>query len=568
MSSVKPINIIIAGIDKFSSVFKHVGKELVELSEKTEKFHKSFEKVGVGLGIGGAGLALSTGLEDLPAMALEQEHALARVGVQAHISKKELVELDEIIMETARNTNQFSGEVLEEVTTQLIKAGFKINDVKIIMSPLGKLATSTGASMADLGKVAIALKDQFNVKPEGMYDAFNTVLLLSKQGKVTLNDFTNSLVSLSTKTKFLGANSGPGTLLSVGAALQIVSKGADSSEEAVSSLEQLLSRLGSKQMLASIFKINPAWGQQYVHILRTSKDPILDLAKFIEKITGGNNQKLAMLFGRNIEGIVALKQLTSNVKDYQAIRQKAASGDDEIQHDFNEVMGTTIEQWKNFKIQLQTTALPELEEPLKKFNDLLVLVNGNAFAMKTILFSIGGFITGGVLLIGIGQIAGALSRISTLLSIIGSGSAIKGLGLAFTNALLPLTALVAALTAAYAIYEGIQTLNTLNDEQNLAAKGDADTRKVLKEKYHLSDDEIDKRMQTQGERVNGKENQNAYLGMGMYAGSLGLGKSPSQRTEHVVTFKNIPPGTKVQSKTSGKDIHLQTELGYAFGGPG
>lgn len=561
MSAIKPINIVIAGQDKFSTVFKNAGKQLTELSEKTEKFHKSFEKMGVGLGIGGAGLAFSTGLEDLPKMALEQEHALAKIGIQSHLSKNELKELHEEILSTSRATNQYS-DVVESSAASLLKAGLAQDKVKKLLGPLGELATASDQDMGSLTKSAIALNDELNLSPAGITKALDQMLVTSKEGKVTLSDMTDNMAELLAKAKLLGMK-GPDAIGQIGAALQIVAKGSNNSSEAIGNLGTLIKSFTPKLLGTALMKLNPEYAREYVGILKTSKEPIKDIAQFLDKISGGNAQKLSMLFrGTNAASVVTLIQ---NMKQYQNIIDKTQHAETEKQKDFNAMMQTSDELWKQFKISLVTTALPNLQGPLHLLNTVLFEANHHAWVLNGTLIAVGGTLTTGALLFGIGQFTTSLASMYKMLQLVGKGSGLAGLTTSLGLLGVVLVGIVASILVIKAGIETINAFNALQEEQDRAKNQDADLRKTLKEKYHLSDDAIDKKMDENYYKTHEKPTGPGF-GFDPYA--MGLTSLPTQRTEHVVTFKNLPPGTQVQSKSSGKDIHLKTELGYAFGGPG
>ncbi|GEM_PF-6092163 len=569
-----PIRIPIIGIDQFSRIFGHAQKGIHNIGEKVEKFHHSFEKAGGLLTIGGGLLTVGTGLEELPKIALEQEHGIARIGVASGLSGKALRELDETIMRTTKSSNQFDDNV-EHSAASLLKMQFTAEETTLMLDGIGKAATATGVPMETLANTAGVFRDRLGIAPEEMGKAFDEMAEASKRGKVTLEDMASGMTGLASHAGLLGLK-GPKALSQIGAALQITSRGANSSSEAVGTLQGVFDNLGKDKITKTLQALEDMGAkgaagslQRYFKIIRTSKDPMLDLIQLMDRLTGGDAKKLGTFF-KGKESVIAVQDLIKNVREYGELRGQIASSDGVVNRDFNTMMETTTERWKQFKIQLITTALPNLEGGLGRINGLLGYMNTHTTAIKATVFTIGSFLGGGVLLVSLGTVASSISSILTLLKIIGPLLPAIGVGLSAMG--LPILAIAGALTTAYAAVKGIQTLMDVWESKNAAKDRRANLEKQLQgmgktpdqvvalmEKYDTSLAGKAARVPTLSE-VQGSP---GALSAALSAANGGGGVGGKATAEVNVRFHGAPAGTRVETK-GGKGMTLGTELGLAF----
>ncbi len=564
-----PIKIPIVGIDKFTRIFGHAKKGLGELGDNVEKFHKSFEKAGGLLTIGGGLLTVGTGLHELPALALEQEHGIARIGVATGLAGAKLKELDDAIQRTTRSANQFDNDV-ESSAGALLKMQFSADQTIGMLDMIGKASTATGVPMLTLAEVAGTFRDRLGIAPENMAQAFDSMVEASKRGKVTLEDLASGMAGLVSHAGLLGLK-GPAALAQIGSALQITARGANSSSEAVSTLQGVFDNLGKDKItktLQGLQELGLIRGDsldKYFKIIRTSKDPLLDLVQLMDQITGGDAKKLGAFF-KGKESVIAVQDLIKNVKEYGTLRQKIGAADGVVQNDFNTMMETTTEKWKQFKLQLITTALPNLEGGLGKVNRLLEFMNTHSTAIKATLWTVGGFLTTGAILVGLGTVASSLTSILVIATklaplFLGMGSGLA----AMAPAVLPF---VAAMTAVYAAIKGIEVILEVWQSRNAAR----DSRTGLETQLRgmgKSEGQVAALMDRYDASLAGRATKAPKLSEvqgtpeGLSAALAAAGGGNKAQAEVTVKFAGAPAGTRIETKQS-KGVKLGTELGIAF----
>lgn len=567
-----PIKIPIIGIDKFSRVFGQAGKGLATIGDKIDKFHKGFQKAGGLLTLGGGLLTMGTGLASLPKTALDQEHGIARIGVATNLTGKALRDLDETIQRTTRSANQFDDDV-EGSAGALLKMQFNAAETTAMLDSIGKAATATGVPMLTLANTAGVFRDRLGIVPQQMGKAFDQMVEASKHGKVTISDMAEGMTSLASHAGLLGIK-GPDALSQIGAALQITARSANSSSEAVGTLQGVFDNLGKDKItktlqgLQDLGVIRGDSLKNYFKIIRTSKDPMLDMIRMMDQITGGDAKKLGAFF-KGKESVIAMQDLIANVRQYGDLRNKIGAADGVVQRDFNTMMDTTTERWKQFKIQLLTTALPHLEPGLAKLNSLLGFMNTHASAVKGTLIAIGAFLGGGVLLVGLGTVASSLSSIFLLGKMILPMLPAIGAGLASFG--LPILAIAGALTTAYAAVKGIQTIMEVWNARQAGKDRRAGLEKQLQD-MGKTPEQVAALMGRYDSSLAGKaatapKPPQPWEVMG---GGMGLAQAlaaarggDKSQAEVTVKFDKAPAGTRVETKAD-KGMKLGTELGLAF----
>lgn len=570
-----PIKIPIVGVDRFSRVFGNATKGIAGISDRIGKFQKNFAKAGALLTVGGGLLTVGTGLASLPKTFIDQEHGLARISVATNITGKALADLDRAIQGTRQSANQFDNDV-GSAAVSLLKMQFTADETISMLDGIGKAATATGVPMEVLANTAGVFRDRLGIMPQQMGAAFDQMIDASKRGRVNLEDMAGGMTRMAGIAGLIGIK-GPDAISQIGAALQITARGANSSSEAIMSLEKVFEDLGKDKVsktlrsLEDLGLIGSGNLKQYQNILKTSKDPLLDLVRLMDRITGGDIQKLKVFF-QTKESLVGIQDLIKNVREYGTLRGQIAEADGVVQRDFDTMMDTTTEKWKQFKIQLENTALPYLEPGVIKLNGLLGVMNKNALAVKGTIYAIGALLGGGALLVGLSAMAGAISNIMLLAVKLGPLLPAIGAGLATWG--LPLLAVAGALTTAYAAFKGISVLLEMWNARS-EAKDRRSNLKAQLESMGKSPEQVDALMEKFDSSLAGKASKPvkladvqgtpAQLSSALSAAREGKegGEGKIAKGEVIVKFQGAPAGTRVESK-AGRGMRLGTELGLAF----
>lgn len=93
-----------------------------------------------------------------------------------------------------------------------------------------------------------------------------------------------------------------------------------------------------------------------------------------------------------------------NLDEYKRIKEAALGAEGVVDSDFEHMMETTVEQFKLLKINMKELVFPNLQEPMKKINEILQKINSNPVMQKGLFNAIIGTIGVGLLLTTLGTV--------------------------------------------------------------------------------------------------------------------------------------------------------------------
>jgi TP901 family phage tail tape measure protein len=362
--------------------------------------------------------ATGFGLESYIRNTIGVEHRLAALGNTASMSAVELKALDARLTAASRATNQFKADLLT-ANEELIAAGLEWQKALDITPVLGKVATATQASMSDLAQTAYALTSNLKVPVDQMQAAFERLTVAGQSGQFELKDMAREFAKLGASMgalKFTGLEN----VSRLGAALQIARRGAGDASEAANNLQNFLAKLAAPEVQKNFKK----FGIDLPRLLKGARerglDPFLVTLKAIQKATGGNEFKLGELFG-DMQVQNFIKPMLLYTEDYKRLVGEINVANGVIEGNFRRMMNTTAERWKQFRIQLESTPMPWLDDLIGKLSRLLAMMNESPKIASAIAAA----------LVGIAGAAIVLKTASTALSglawLIGLGGKIGGL---------------------------------------------------------------------------------------------------------------------------------------------
>lgn len=358
-------------------------------------------------------LATGFGLESYIRNTIGAEHRLAALGNTARMSAADLKALDARLTAASRETNQFKADLLT-ANEVLIAAGLEWRTAVDITPILGKVATATQAQMADLANTAYALTSNLKVPVEQMQAAFERLTVAGQSGKFELKNMAREFAKLGASMgalKFTGLEN----VSRLGAALQIALRGAGDASEAANNLQNFLAKLAAPDVQKNFAK----FGIDLPRLLKRARDegldPFLVTLKAIERATGGDEFKLGELFG-DMQVQNFIKPMLLYAEDYKRLVGEITAANGVIEGDFGRMVNTTAERWKQFRIQLETTPMPWLDDIISQMSEWLRLMN--EYPKATSMIAKG--------LVGIAVAAIALKAAAVVLG--GIGAAIGGIG--------------------------------------------------------------------------------------------------------------------------------------------
>ncbi len=365
--------------------------------------------------------ATGFGMESYIRNTIGVEHRLAALGNTANMSAGDLKALDARLTAASRATNQFKADLLT-ANEQLIAAGLEWQKALDITPVLGKVATATQASMGDLAQTAYALTSNLKVPVEQIQAAFERLTVAGQSGQFELKDMAREFAKLGASMgalRFTGLEN----VSRLGAALQIARRGAGDAAEAANNLQNFLAKLAAPDVQKNFRE----FGIDLPRLLKAARekglDPFLVTLKAIQKATGGDEFKLGELFG-DMQVQNFIKPMLLYADDYKRLVGEISAANGVIEGNFGRMMNTTAERWKQFRIQLDTTPMPWLDDLIDKLSRLLATMNEYPKIASAIAAALAG-IAGAAIVLKTASVA--LSGLSGLIGIGGKiGNLLKG----------------------------------------------------------------------------------------------------------------------------------------------
>jgi TP901 family phage tail tape measure protein len=242
------------------------------------------------------------------------------------------------------------------------------------LKPIGITATGTQASIEDLSNATYAMYKNLKIPVGELGKALDIASLAGDKGSFELKNMAKSFPAISASASQLGIV-GVSGVSKLGAALQVATLSAGNSDEAANNFQNFLVKITSQETRGNFMKAGLDLKKILNGALADGKDPITAILETVQNRTKGDPFKIGFLF-RDMQALAFVKAMTQHMDEYKRIRDESANADGVNQAKFNRMMDTTIEQWKQFKIQLATTVLPYLSGPLSEANKLLKAING------------------------------------------------------------------------------------------------------------------------------------------------------------------------------------------------
>lgn len=253
-----------------------------------------FAGLGTGLGIG-AGLVAGA------KSALDFERTLTRLGIQANISAADLKSLRARIDAVSDDTGVGRGEVLD-AARQYVSLTGDIDGARKSMETFARVQVASGAEMSDIASTAAALKQNMNIDPSQMEQAFSTILAQGKAGAVELKELSTLLAGVTPTFSKFGTTGAEG-IAQLGSMVQLARQGFGSGNEAVT---------GIQAMMTAFIKNAKRFEKAGVKIFDPKTKKLRDLSEIVKDIgtskLARDPTKLAKAFGR-VEGLKAFDEL-------------------------------------------------------------------------------------------------------------------------------------------------------------------------------------------------------------------------------------------------------------------
>lgn len=307
---------------------KSLGAKLREARAKFSKFGGELKKDVFGKDLaekgffskGGAQLVGNLGASALQAVgsfAVEQgkdvldfNDKLKRLEITANSTPEAMAAFARSVRSTSSAVGIGAKDILDGAASYVALTG-DMDGAARASGQWARVAQATNSTVSDIAGTAAALKQQLDIKPEQMEQAFSSLAAQGKAGAIELKDLAAQLGSIAPQWAEFAGGKGINGVRQLGAALQIVKRGfGGDASETVTGLQSLLNALikNEKNLRkggVKIFEKDPATG---VKSLRNVLDIVNDIgnSKLAKDPT-----KLEKAFGR-VEAYRAYLQLKNN----------------------------------------------------------------------------------------------------------------------------------------------------------------------------------------------------------------------------------------------------------------
>lgn len=420
LDNMMRVSLTLIAFDKMSRVIKDaVNKSNEEFNKLQDKVHKTSESIenlgkgmmalGAGMTVSGLGLAHSLGLTDAVPQALEMEHRLRELANVGQLTERQLALMDKRLGSISKSTNQIRPDIIEGLSV-LVASGVDPSKALEYMNVIGKTATAEQAAIVDISKTAFSVTDNLKVPVSELARTMDILAQSGKEGRFELKDMAEEFPGLTASASMLGMKGVP-AVAQLGAALQVAMKGAKDAPEAANNLQNFMQKVTAPQTIQNFSKkFGIDLKSELLKAVAEGKDPILEVLNIIQRATGGDAFKVSEIF-QDMQVLNFIKPMMKNLKDYEAIKKSALSANGIVDSDYQNMMKTTIEQWKKLKINMMELVLPNLAGPLKAVNEILEKINKNPLLQKGIFAAIIGLTGGGILLTVLGSAVFAVGKL-------------------------------------------------------------------------------------------------------------------------------------------------------------
>lgn len=354
---------------KISGVMRRTGAEIGRFGDKIG----GLTSLLGGLSVAAAG----KGVIDL-------DTRLARLAIQAGLSKKQMFELKNELFGIGKATRQGPEQLLAGIEQIVEKTGNFEFAVKSLKS-MGYVAAATGAEMRDIGASASDLQEKMEITETQVLNVFDILANQGKAGSFTLQNMAALFPRLLSSAAGFGVKGVEG-MRKFGAFLQIARRGAGSSEQAATAVERTFSNIISNaskiQKLTGFSIFDPEKSKKEGRAVTKELDVVL---KEIIKRTRGDVTVLQKVFGEeSIRAILPLAKSFQKFGDFREFDTLAKKGGDgaTIMKDFQFWSEQTAAGLRNLRTEVSKFANENLAGPIELFNKALEKLNKNPALAK------------------------------------------------------------------------------------------------------------------------------------------------------------------------------------------
>ncbi|MGE0547618.1 MAG: phage tail tape measure protein [Kofleriaceae bacterium] len=313
------------------------------------------------------------------------ERNLTRLQISTGKTPAQMAAMREAIRRVSRETAISSDEILAGASTYVAITG-DAEGAQAAMAQFARIAQATGATVSDVATAAAAFRTSANLNADDIEAAFSAMAVQGKAGAVEVKDLAAELSELMPQfAQFRGAKSLDG-IREMGAAFQVIRKGAGSASGAATQFQALMGELANPATVKDLKKVGIA--------VFDNNGKMRSASEIFEAIATNSKladpRKIAAIFGRK-ESQAAVRSLREHIglfRDLKVAGQDAGAIERDRMIMAESAAGKIDAAFNNMKLSLAETFTPERIEAfagaLGKAVDMFAKIVG--FVDKTAKF--------------------------------------------------------------------------------------------------------------------------------------------------------------------------------------
>lgn len=272
----------------------------------------------------------------------EFNYQLQAIGNTADMTDEQVKALGRDIMVISNEVGK-SAQDTQRALGFLVAAGMDVPLARDNLRAVGRTATATASEIEDVAKASFTLNDALKIQPTQMQKALDMLVQSGKEGNFEFKDMAAELPVLGAGLQSLKMT-GTEAVATIGAALQIARKGAGSSQQAATNVENFLAKVLSPETLKKASKLGSDLYGVVSRAQKKGENPFEAAIKEINRVTKGGDAKLLGELFQDMQVQNFLRPMLQNLKEYERIKKAALEADGVTDRDFQKMAKTTKQQ--------------------------------------------------------------------------------------------------------------------------------------------------------------------------------------------------------------------------------
>lgn len=303
------------------------------------------------LAFGAGYVGVTEGWNKTYTAAADAQAALSEMGIKAGLSQVQLGVLQKRLVDLSPKVNQSTTDLMAGVDAMLTM-GTSAKDAEGAIPAIGKAATATGASIADLSNASSSAMQNLGVLPSEITRMLDGMAYAGNAGAFELKNMASAFPQLTASAQGLGIHGVEG-VNDLAAALQIARRGAGDASTASNNLSDFMGKIVTPQTIKGFKKFGVDVTKELAKVKKSGISPIEHFIGLIDKKTqGGKGELLTQIFGDK-QTLDFIRPMIAGFDDYLRIRNEANKANGTVADAYAKRMEDANQKAKSLRISLE-----------------------------------------------------------------------------------------------------------------------------------------------------------------------------------------------------------------------